>query len=32
LELAEEGGDEPLAAEIRGHRELFRADRPFRAE
>ena len=32
LTLAEEGGDEPLAAEIRGHRELFRADRPFRAE
>jgi cellulose synthase operon protein C len=32
LELAEEGGDEPLAAEIRGHRELFHADRPFRAE
>ena len=32
LALAEKEGDEALAAEIRGHRELFRADRPFRAE
>lgn len=29
---AEEEGDETLATEIRGHRDLFRAGRPFRAE
>jgi hypothetical protein len=30
--LAEEEGDEALATEIRTHRDLFRAGRPFRAE
>ncbi|MSR26193.1 MAG: tetratricopeptide repeat protein [Planctomycetaceae bacterium] len=32
LALAVEGKDEPLAAEIRGHRELFRAGKPYRPE
>jgi tetratricopeptide (TPR) repeat protein len=32
LRLAEEAGDEPLAAELRGHRELFRSGRPFLPE
>ena len=32
LALAEEGEEKPLAAEIRTHRDLFRAGRPFRAE
>ena len=32
LALAEEGGEKPLATEIRTHRDLFRAGRPFRAE
>ncbi len=30
--LAEEGKDEPLAAEIRGHRDLFRAGKPYRPD
>ena len=30
--LAEEGGEKPLATEIRTHRDLFRAGRPFGAE
>ena len=32
LELATERGDESLANEIRGHRDLFQAGRPFRPE
>jgi hypothetical protein len=30
--LAEQGGDDQLAAEIRSHRELFQAGKPFRPE
>jgi hypothetical protein len=30
--LAEQGGDDQLAAEIRLHRELFQAGKPFRPE